>query len=77
MQCLSSQVENRYQTPEEITKEISRFKGKDAKKTEIEDIRRRIQAREGRKNHQCWNCRRPLPYKAAQCPYCGEKVEIH
>lgn len=76
MRCLSSQVENRYQTPEGITKELSRFKGKDAKKTEIEDIRRRIQARESRINHQCWNCRRPLPYKATQCPYCGEKVEI-
>jgi serine/threonine protein kinase len=75
MRCLSSQVENRYQTPEEITKEISRFKGKDAKKTEIEDIRKRIQARESRRNHRCWNCRRPLPYKASQCPYCGEKVE--
>jgi serine/threonine protein kinase len=77
MQCLSSQVENRYQTPEEIVKEISRFKGRDAKKTEIEDIRRRIKARESRKNHTCWNCRRPLPYKVTQCPYCGEKVEHH
>ncbi len=77
MRCLSAKVEDRYQTPEEIVKEISRFKGTDSKKSEIEDIRRRIQARESRMNHRCWNCRKPLPYKANQCPYCGEKIEIH
>ena len=76
MRCLSSKVEDRYQTLEDILSEISRFKGKDARKDEIADIRRRIQARDTRKNHICWNCRRPLPYKAADCPYCGEKVEI-
>lgn len=75
MRCLSSKVEDRYQTLEDIISEISRFKGKDARKDEIADIRRRIQARDVRKNHICWNCRRPLPYKAADCPYCGEKVE--
>jgi serine/threonine protein kinase len=76
MRCLCSRIEDRYQSPDEIEKEISRFKGKDIKKTEIDDIRRRIQARENRMNHLCWNCRRPLPHKTPQCPYCGEKVEI-
>jgi len=76
MQCLASQVDDRYQTPDEMIKDVAQFKGRDAQKTEIEDIRRRIQAREIRMNHACWNCRRPLPYKAAQCPYCGEKVEV-
>ena len=76
MRCLCSRIEDRYQSPDEIEKEISRFKGKDVKKTEIDDIRRRIQARDNRMNHLCWNCRRPLPHKTAQCPYCGEKVEI-
>ncbi len=77
MHCLSASVENRYQTPEEIVRELSRFKGTDSKKSEIEDIRRRIQARDSRETQRCWNCRKSLPYKATQCPYCGEKVEIH
>jgi serine/threonine protein kinase len=77
MHCLSSRVEDRYQTPEEIVKEISIFRGTDTQKSEIEDIRRRIQARDSRENQRCWNCRKPLPYKATQCPYCGERVEIH
>jgi len=76
MHCLSASVENRYQAPEEIVKELSRFKGTDSKKSEIEDIRRRIQARDSRETQRCWNCRKSLPYKATQCPYCGEKVEI-
>ena len=76
MRCLSRKVEDRYQTPEEIIAEISRFKGKDARKDEIADIRLRIQARESKHNHICWNCRRPLPHKARECPYCGEQVEM-
>jgi len=48
MRCLSRKVEDRYQNPEEIISDISRFKGKDARKDEIADIRLRIQARENK-----------------------------
>lgn len=74
MKCLSSNVEERYQRASEIVKNISDFKGKDPVKSEIQDIMGRIRARERNKSDYCWNCRRPLPYKAVNCPYCGEKV---
>lgn len=75
MKCLSPQLEDRYKNPGEIVRAISRFKGRDSKRSEIEDIRTRIKARELRKNARCWNCRRPLPLKSERCPYCGEKME--
>ena len=74
MRCLSTKVEDRYQRPSNIIRELAAFKGKDSKKSEIEDIMRRIRAREKRSADLCWNCRRPLPYKAKICPHCGEGV---
>ncbi len=73
MKCLHSDTGNRYQGAGEIIEALERFRGKDAKKTEIDDIRRRIQAREHRQNACCWNCRKPLPYKSTRCPYCNEE----
>jgi len=75
MKCLSSQLEDRYKSPAEIIRAISSFTGRDENKSEIEDIRTRIKAREHRENSRCWNCRRPLPHKSTRCPYCGERVE--
>ncbi len=72
MKCLSSQIEERYARATEIIRELSAFKGKDLKKSEIEDIMRRIKARERQRTDHCWNCRRPLPYKSRICPHCGE-----
>ncbi len=74
MKCLSVKVEERFQRPSEIIRRLAAFKGKDAKKSEIEDIMGRIRARERAMTSPCWNCRRPLPYKAKICPYCGEPV---
>ncbi len=73
MRCLSPKGEDRYDNPAEITRAISQFKGKDASKSELDDIRRRIKARERERRMICWNCRRPLPLKAENCPHCGEK----
>lgn len=75
MNCLAAKVEDRYERPSEIIRDIHKFRGKDASKTEIDDIRRRIKAREKQEAQLCWNCRKPLPYKAQKCPYCGEKHE--
>jgi eukaryotic-like serine/threonine-protein kinase len=32
----------------------------------------RIRTREVTATRFCWNCRKPLPSKAARCPFCGE-----
>lgn len=74
MKCLASKVEDRYERASEIVRCISDFRNKDLKKSEIEDILGRIRARERVGAALCWNCRRPLPYKARNCPHCGEII---
>ena len=72
MKCLARNVEDRYQKASGIIKALSQFKGQDTRKTDLDDIWGRIKAREQKEKKICWNCRRPLPYKCPQCPYCGE-----
>ena len=74
MKCLSTNLEERYQKASEIIRDLAKFKGKDAKKSEIDDIWGRIRARESKTNLQCWNCRRPLHPKSKRCPHCGESA---
>jgi serine/threonine protein kinase len=74
MRALAAKVEDRYQSAAEIIRDLSLYKGKVPKTAEIDDIMARIRAREKRSVSLCWNCRRPLPYKATICPRCGEHV---
>ncbi len=41
--------------------------------TELDDIRKRLKAREVPKKGFCWNCRKPLHARSDSCPFCGEK----
>ncbi len=41
--------------------------------TEMEDIRRRLRAREVPKRGFCWHCRKPLHARSDTCAFCGEK----
>lgn len=77
MKCLAARIEDRYERPSEIARDIQKFRGKDARRSEIDDIRRRIKAREKQRSQLCWNCRKPLPYKAQECPHCGEGRETY
>ncbi len=74
MKCLAVKVEDRYQRPFEIIKYVSEIKGDKPRKAEIDDILGRIRARERTLSGLCSNCRRPLPLRAKNCPYCGELV---
>jgi len=74
MKALAPKVEERYQSAAEIVRDLSLFKGKTPKTSEIDDIMLRIKAREQKSSGQCWNCRRPLPPKSRCCPHCGENV---
>ena len=67
-------VEDRYQSASEIIRDLSLYKGKTPKTSEIDDIMLRIKAREQKTTALCWNCRRPLPPKSRACPHCGESV---
>ncbi|MBM3306021.1 MAG: hypothetical protein FJY79_08800 [Candidatus Aminicenantes bacterium] len=72
MRALASKIEDRYQTASEIIRDLSLYKGKTPKTSEIDDIMLRIKAREQKTAALCWNCRRPLPMKSRSCPHCGE-----
>jgi len=72
MKSLSKSLEERYRKASEIIRDLAKFKGKDAKISEIDDIWGRIRAREIKTSLYCWNCRRPLHPKSKRCPHCGE-----
>ena len=74
MKCLAVKLEDRYEKASEIIRDLSRYKGKDSAKSELEEIKARIRARQREKTNLCWNCRRPLPLKEKNCPYCGETI---
>ncbi len=74
MKALAAKVEDRYSSAAEIIRDLSLYKGKVPKTSEIDDIMARIKAREKRSVSLCWNCRRPLPFKTTTCPRCGEHV---
>ncbi|MGB8951083.1 MAG: serine/threonine-protein kinase [Candidatus Aminicenantales bacterium] len=74
MKCLASQVEDRYSRAAEIVKKLSDLPGKNVRTSDIEDILGRIKARERSVSELCWNCRRPLPFRAKSCPHCGESI---
>jgi serine/threonine protein kinase len=74
MRALAPKVEDRYQSASEVIRDLSLFKGKTPKTSEIDDIMLRIKAREEKTTALCWNCRWPLPPKSRNCPHCGENV---
>lgn len=39
---------------------------------EVADIQSRLRAREAPPARFCWHCRKPLPARAARCPFCNE-----
>jgi len=74
MKCLAFRIEDRYQRPSQIIHVLTTLKTKQPKASELEEIMMRIRAREKNQGGLCWNCRRPLPYKAKDCPHCRESV---
>ncbi len=38
----------------------------------VSDIQSRLRARETPQARFCWHCRKPLPARAARCPFCSE-----
>jgi serine/threonine protein kinase len=73
MKALSPEVESRYQRASEIIDDLATAGEIDHNATEMEDIRRRLKAREAPKKSFCWNCRKPLHARTESCPFCHEK----
>jgi serine/threonine-protein kinase len=73
MKALATEVSERYQRAGELLDDLATAGEIDHKETQLDDIRKRLKAREAPKKGFCWNCRKPLHARAASCPFCGEK----
>jgi eukaryotic-like serine/threonine-protein kinase len=73
MKALAPEVGERYQRAAELIDDLATAGEIDHNATEMEDIRRRLKAREVPKKGFCWNCRKPLHARTDSCPFCGER----
>jgi serine/threonine-protein kinase len=73
MKALATGVPDRYQRASELLEDLATATDIDHKATELDDIRKRLKAREVPKKGFCWNCRKPLHARSDTCAFCGEK----
>lgn len=73
MKALAREVGERYQRAGELLEDLATAGEIDHTATEMEDIRKRLKAREVPKKGFCWHCRKPLHARSDGCPFCGEK----
>jgi hypothetical protein len=72
MKAMAGQVSERYQRASELLEDLATATDIDHKATELDDIRKRLKAREVPRRGFCWHCRKPLHPRATTCPFCGE-----
>jgi eukaryotic-like serine/threonine-protein kinase len=72
MKAISADLGGRYQRASELLEDLATAGDIDHKATELEDIRKRLKAREVPKKGFCWHCRKPLHARSDTCPFCGE-----
>jgi serine/threonine-protein kinase len=72
MKAIASDLGGRYQRASELLEDLATASDIDHKATELEDIRKRLKAREVPKKGFCWHCRKPLHARSGTCPFCGE-----
>jgi serine/threonine-protein kinase len=73
MKALAVEVSERYQRASELLEDLATAADIDHSATELEDIRKRLKAREVPKKGFCWKCRKPLHARSDSCPFCGER----
>ena len=73
MKAIAPDLGARYQRASELLEDLATATDIDHTATELDDIRKRLKAREVPKKGFCWNCRKPLPARSDSCPFCGEK----
>jgi serine/threonine protein kinase len=72
MKALAPELSERYQRASELLEDLATAADIDHNATELEDIRKRLKARDVPKKGFCWNCRKPLHARSDACPFCGE-----
>jgi serine/threonine-protein kinase len=73
MKALATKIADRYQRASEVLDDLATAAEIDHSATEMEDIRRRLRARDVPKRGFCWHCRKPLHARSETCAFCGEK----
>jgi len=73
MKAIAPDLSARYQRASELLEDLATATDIDHTATELDDIRKRLKAREVPKKGFCWNCRKPLHARSDSCPFCGEK----
>ena len=73
MKARASEVSERYPRANQLLDDLATSAEIDHKATEMDDIRKRLKAREVPKKGFCWHCRKPLHARSDSCPFCGEK----
>jgi len=73
MKALAPEVNERYQRASELLEDLATAGDIDHKATELDDIRKRLKARDVPKKGFCWQCRKPLHARSDSCPFCGER----
>jgi len=61
-----------YGKTSEVLEDLATAADIDHKASAMDDIRRRLKARDVPKKGFCWNCRKPLHARANACAFCGE-----
>ena len=72
MKAIAAQVSERYQRASELLDDLATSGEIDHNATQMDDIRKRLKAREVPKKGFCWHCRKPLHARSTACPFCGE-----
>lgn len=73
MKSMATDVADRYQTATEFLDDLATAADIDHKAAQVEDMRKRIKAREAPRKTFCWHCNKPLHARSDTCPFCGEK----
>jgi serine/threonine-protein kinase len=72
MKAIAPDVSERYQRASELLEDLATATDIDHRVSELDDIRKRLKARDVPKKGFCWHCRKPLHARSDSCPFCGE-----
>jgi serine/threonine protein kinase len=73
LRALAPMVSDRYQQAGELLDDLGTVSEIDRRGSHLEEIQKRLRAREKTTSRFCWNCRKPLHARTSSCPFCGEK----
>ena len=74
MKAMAPDLTVRYLSASELLEDLQTAADIDHRQTEMEEIRKRLRAREAPRRGLCWNCGRPQPQRSTKCPFCGETL---